>query len=573
MNAESASRAWPALALLCALTFLAGLGRQAISDSDEAFYAEAGREMVTGGDWITPHYNFDVRLQKPILYYWLVAGTYAVAGVGEAQARLWSAMSGIGLALIAAAVGRRWFSPAAGLIAGAIAATSFGVTMLARMALPDTPLAFFVTLAIWAAFEALGAPPDSASPTRPADTRGTQRAWLLLCGLSLGLGVLTKGPVALILFAIIVPPVYAWERRRRPANYSAARPLHLADVALGSALAAAIALPWFAAVTHAQGAGYLRQFLIGENVDRFATTQNNDIRSIWFYVPVVAGGLLPWTPFGLLCLPPLARVLTRRRRLTCLESRLAIWALAPLLFFTISIGKQPRYVLPCLVPLAIAVAASLWTHLSRRVDGERRRTSLVSVATVLTGAGLIALGAALLRVGPVFSAATSWSPVGPWLVVLSGAAIASWPWIGRRRSLPLAVTAAAAATGLVVQFSVYAHGRPEPVELIAAAAAHESNGSPICACGAFARNLNFYSHTRTVVGDPDSEIEQFLSGSSRVVAVIDQRTLRRIETKWDRRLPEIWEIAYLNVAALRLHDVLDPDPARVIQRVILVANR
>ena len=70
---------------LCALTFFVGLGRPPITDSDEAFYAESAREMVESGDWITPHFNYVPRFEKPILYYWLAAGAYLVAGVGEAS--------------------------------------------------------------------------------------------------------------------------------------------------------------------------------------------------------------------------------------------------------------------------------------------------------------------------------------------------------------------------------------------------------------------------------------------------------------------------------------------------------
>ena len=75
------------LLIICGATFFAGLGRPAIGDSDEAFYAEAGREMVGSGDWITPYYNFETRFQKPILFYWVVSAGYLVAGVNEAAAR------------------------------------------------------------------------------------------------------------------------------------------------------------------------------------------------------------------------------------------------------------------------------------------------------------------------------------------------------------------------------------------------------------------------------------------------------------------------------------------------------
>ena len=89
------------LLLIAFLTFLLGLGRQAITDSDEAFYAEASREMVETGDWLTPRFNYEDRWQKPVLYYWLTSATYLVTGPTESAARLWSALSGVGLVLLA----------------------------------------------------------------------------------------------------------------------------------------------------------------------------------------------------------------------------------------------------------------------------------------------------------------------------------------------------------------------------------------------------------------------------------------------------------------------------------------
>ena len=102
------------LGLVCFLTFFAGLGRGAIGDSDEAFYAEASREMVASGDWLTPYYNYELRFQKPILFYWLVSIAYKAAGVGEAAARFPAALAGFGLAIITYLVGRRWFDAGTG---------------------------------------------------------------------------------------------------------------------------------------------------------------------------------------------------------------------------------------------------------------------------------------------------------------------------------------------------------------------------------------------------------------------------------------------------------------------------
>ena len=94
------------LLVFCFFTFFLGLGRQAITDADEAFYAEASREMVESGDWLTPQFNYQHRWEKPVLYYWLTAATYLATGPNEFAARLWSALSGVGLVLLAWAIAR-----------------------------------------------------------------------------------------------------------------------------------------------------------------------------------------------------------------------------------------------------------------------------------------------------------------------------------------------------------------------------------------------------------------------------------------------------------------------------------
>src|SRR5688572_25346996 len=130
--------------------------------------------MLERGDWLTPYFNYEYRWQKPILYYWLTSITYVILGVGEWSARFWSALAGVGLVFATYAAGRRLTRyEDAGWLAGAIVATSFGYFALARMALPDLPLAFFTTVAIAAAFDG---------------------RWIL-AGVAAGLGFLVKGPL------------------------------------------------------------------------------------------------------------------------------------------------------------------------------------------------------------------------------------------------------------------------------------------------------------------------------------------------------------------------------------------
>src|SRR5688572_7241067 len=249
------------LVLLSCFTFFLGLGRPAISDSDEGFYAEAAREMVEAGDWLTPHFNYEDRWQKPILYYWLTAATYLAAGEREWAARWWSAFSGLGLVLLTWAAARTLTGrDDAAWLAGAMTATCYGYFAMARLALPDLPLTFFITLAIWSALE---------------------QRWIL-AGAAAGLGLLRKGPIALAIPAIVLVPIWWRERtttsvRGGPfppplrSGRTATRLAVLAgrDLAVAAAVCAMVALPWYLAMTLEHGAAYFQSFLVGDNLERF----------------------------------------------------------------------------------------------------------------------------------------------------------------------------------------------------------------------------------------------------------------------------------------------------------------
>ena len=118
---------------------------------------------------------------------------------------------------------------------------------------------------------------------------------MLLAGLAIGLGMLTKGPVALVLPAL----VYLCARLVLADGLLPTRRgwfgLRWIDVALAALVLLAVALPWFLAMADVHGLAYLRRFFIGENLERFATERYNGRRPLWFYVPIILGGLTPWS--------------------------------------------------------------------------------------------------------------------------------------------------------------------------------------------------------------------------------------------------------------------------------------
>ncbi len=539
------------LGLLCLLTFFVDLGRPAISDSDEAFYAEAAREMVESGDWLTPHYNYEFRFQKPILYYWLGAAAYLAAGVSEAAARFPAALSGLALALLTYAAARRWYAPDVGLAAGAIVATSFGYFFMARQSLPDLPLACFVTIGIWAVLVALD-----------CEERGARLRWIVAGAAATAAALLTKGPVGVALPAMVLLPIVVRERRwRAPRPWLGFEP---AEVALAAAVLLVLAAPWYAAMTARHGVAYLQNFFIGENVERFATDRFNEPRPFWFYVPIVLGGMLPWTPVLLLGLAPAVRVLQRRRRLTPLEWRLIIWAAAPLLFFSISIGKQPRYILPVLPPLAIAAAA-----LVRHRAAAARRT-----VTALGAVTLVALAFSIDRAVPLLEAMGARGMTPAALLIGAAGALAVGVSVFRPRWGMASLAAATAVSLTALQHTVLSMAGPEPVERMAAMVnASIRPGDRPATHRVFVRNLIFYTHAPQADLPTLESVADSLQSGEASPLVIAADDVRLVEGVWKGRARQLGEVAYFNVANVKMRTILAPDPARDLETVVLLRPR
>lgn len=535
------------LLLLSFLTFFLGLGRQAITDTDEAFYAEAAREMVEGGDWLTPHFNYEDRWQKPVLYYWLAAGTYALTGPSEWSARFPSALSGLALVLLTWLSARRLAGDAAAFLAGLIVASSYGYFAMARLALPDLPLALLVTCTIWLALE---------------------QRWAM-AGIAAGLGFLMKGPIALLIPLLVVVPIL-W----REQGVTFLRRLPWRAVMFGLLLFAIVGLPWYIAMTLTHGTAYLRSFFIADNLERFATTRYNDLRSVLFYVPIVIGGVMPWSIY-LLVLPweRAIAVVRRREWLNADEWRLLIWMLAPLIFFTVSIGKQPRYVLPVLPPLAILLARSIAARISDARPGDSSRG--LRVATWLTAAMFLVLAVLLFRARVLFVDAFPLLTIGG-VVALAVAALAT-AWIAASRSwrqLPAVLAASGVAMLLAMQFGALAGRKPEPVEELATLMRAHRTNERVGEYQAFVRNLVFYTGFKHVDLFNEQMAIDFLRSPERVLLVVRQDDLLRFtSSNPDIRATILGGVRYLDPADVRLRSLLWPDPSEVVDTVVLVENR
>jgi 4-amino-4-deoxy-L-arabinose transferase-like glycosyltransferase len=540
----------PALFLLflCIFTFFLGLGRQAITDADEAYYAESAREMVERGDWLTPYYNYEYRWQKPVLYYWLTAITYLVTGgANEWAARLWAALAGLGLAFVTASAARSMTrQDDVGWLSGAIVGTTFGCFALARMSLPDLPLTFFITLTIACAFE---------------------ERWML-AGLAAGLGFLTKGPLALVVPGLVIVPAW-WVARSR-------WPLGVRQLGPAAAIFALVALPWYVGMTAEHGTAYLKSFFVSDNFERFATDKFNDPRSSFFYVPVLLGGLLPWTSFLIVALWRRGREMwDGRLALRDDEWRLLIWAAMPFLFFSISIGKQPRYILPVLPPFAIMLARSILHRLETARTGHRGARREMEFATYATAVVMAVSALLLARTRELFFTAIpelTWIAVAALLVCAVTLVVVA----SRHRfaQLPVLLSMCGAITLISIQFGALAGLRPEPVEEMAALVRQNRTANEsIGVHHVFVRNLIFYTGVPQQDLFADDRTIEFMRASERVLLVVMERDLARLEQAAGLKMVTLGAVRYFNTANIKLRSLVVPKPEEDIQRVLLVANR
>ena len=195
----------PGLALLVVVGValaldLIGIRERLLVVGDELLYATAAREMLERGDWIVPSFNYEPRYQKPILIYWLIGATYQLFGVNEAAARLPSIVFGVALCALVFALGRKLGDRFTGLAAGLVMATNVATVGLSRAVMTDVILCACITAAITGFVFA-----EAARERAGGGQRATGFAFVALAA-----GFLTKGPVAVVIPALVWLPWLAW---------------------------------------------------------------------------------------------------------------------------------------------------------------------------------------------------------------------------------------------------------------------------------------------------------------------------------------------------------------------------
>ena len=284
------------LAGFCAFLFFYGAGQFGLIGADEPRYAQVAREMLERHDWITPMLGGHAWLEKPPLYYWQAMLAYSVLGVSDVAARVPAAIDAT-LLVIAVYLFFRRFRRGVEVDAALITASCAGVVGYARAASMDMALAaaFAIGMLAWWAWRESG-----------------KRVYLALFYLCMALGMLAKGPVAPFLAAVVIVLFAA-----------AARELRLIVRTLwlpGILLFCVIALPWYFAV-QMRNPQFFREFILEHNLARFSSDLYHHRQPFWYYLPVTALALVPWTVFVIAAFVESVRVWWAGREI-CLQPTL-----------------------------------------------------------------------------------------------------------------------------------------------------------------------------------------------------------------------------------------------------------
>ncbi|MCB2226301.1 MAG: glycosyltransferase family 39 protein [Desulfarculaceae bacterium] len=374
------------LALAAAL-LLAGLGEIPLTDRDEGEYAAAVAAMRAQGDWLVPTLNGKLYLEKPILVYWAMAGSQAIMGDNEIAARMPSALAGFLLVLaVGLAVWRAGGRASLGAMAAAALAFSPLFVLVSRACLTDALLSLWTTLSLLWAWLALEQPD------------GEGRKWWLLAWAALGLGFLTKGPVAL---AVVLPAVGIYAL----VQGSLVRALKEAQWLWGLVIFLAINLPWYGLVWWKLGDTFIDAFFVSQNLRRFSETLLGHGGGLFYYLPVLFLGAFP---FAALALPELGRALGQNPRslrqedpLAALHMLAAIALLVVLVVFSLAATKQINYVLPALPFLAVLAGCQLDRIRRGEIGGRLARP--VFWGLLWLGGGILVVALAAVPIGlPLF---------------------------------------------------------------------------------------------------------------------------------------------------------------------------
>ena len=311
------------------LAFFWQLGAVPLYDLDEGAFTEATREMLASGNYITPHRDGEPRYDKPVLIYWLQAVSVKALGLSEFALRLPSAIAATLWLLALWLFVRQRLDADTATVAALTMALGLQVAIIGKAAVADAVLNLFIALAFFDIYRWRGQP---------------SRGVLLRVYLWLGLGFLTKGPVA-VFFPLLVSFLY-FASLKDLRNW-----LRAVFAPLGWLVFIVVAGPWYLAIFIDDGPGFFRSFFMEHNVGRYGGVKHGHSGFFGYYFVMLPLVLLPFTGWFLRLLPAIKAMWADP-----LDRFLLLWFVTVFAVFSFSDTKLPHYLVYGITPLFILMA-------------------------------------------------------------------------------------------------------------------------------------------------------------------------------------------------------------------------
>lgn len=323
---------WILLGTTLLASFFVNLGSVPLFDLDEGAFSEATREMFVRGDFMSTFLNGDPRHDKPILIYWLQAASVAVFGFNEFGFRLPSALAASSWVLMAFYFVSKIADRQKALVAAVITATCLEISVMGKAATADALLNFCITSAMLMYF---------------LHYRFGDKKHLYLFFVFMGLGFLTKGPIAVMIPAVVTTLFALLQKDWGRWAKAVFNPVAITIFCV-------VALPWYVAQTIKDGGAFLNGFFFEHNVSRFDSAMEQHSGGYFYYVPVVILGMLPFTAALFLVLRRIPSLFKDD-----LSQYLLLWFGFVFLFFSFSGTKLPHYVVYGYTAMCILMALNL----------------------------------------------------------------------------------------------------------------------------------------------------------------------------------------------------------------------
>jgi 4-amino-4-deoxy-L-arabinose transferase-like glycosyltransferase/membrane-associated phospholipid phosphatase len=410
------------LALVSLLINWTGNADTTLWDRDEPRFATATREMLDRGNLMVPTFNGELRPDKPILCYWFMATAYQIFGDNPFGARFFSGLAGMLACLVTAQLGSNLFDRRVGLVAGWILALSPMLVTESKLATADALLLLWMTLCVASLWKLIN--------------RDVDRWSAIVFWITLALAMLTKGPVAIAIIAVIAVGFSVLMRDR----------VWLGRLrwAVGLTIFTLIVAPWCVAVQWQTGGDFLRVALGHHVLRRSLEPLENHHGFPGYYAVSVFALMAPWA----WALPWTIKEHLPRWRTDRRIAFLAAWSLGTMVLFELVRTKLVHYYLPAYPALALLIASALVGRFDRAGFGLRRLDPRIALVLIVVGSA-IGAGAAVAAVVVLPAGAAAAAAVT--ITVVAGGTICAGLLVARLRfQRAFVVLAATIAAGMLV---------------------------------------------------------------------------------------------------------------------------